>query len=103
MMFECMLGLFTCLWSPARTNRFPFKIGIQQLASRAWAASSIITTSKLIFESSLLAAPMLVANTTSREEIIEETILSSLRWREGGREGGIIFIIAQGIHSDEGG
>lgn len=36
----------SCLWSPARTHFLAFSRGIQQLASRAWAHSSMTTMSK---------------------------------------------------------
>lgn len=36
----------SCLWSPARMHRLALSRGIQQLASRAWAHSSMTATSK---------------------------------------------------------
>lgn len=42
---EMMVG-GSCLWSPARMHFLAFSSGTQQLASRAWAHSSMTTTSK---------------------------------------------------------
>ena len=62
--FEKIVG-GSCKWSPAKTNLFPFAIGIQQAGSNACPASSITTTSNTRSRSMSFADPTSVVQITS--------------------------------------
>mmetsp|Transcript_6237 Transcript_6237/g.9249 ORF Transcript_6237/g.9249 Transcript_6237/m.9249 type:complete len:232 (-) Transcript_6237:573-1268(-) len=71
--WESLLSIVggSCLWSPAKISFLPSKIGIQQLASKACAASSITTKSN----------PLICLAYSWRNLELAETLVARTTWQ----------------------